>query len=101
MIIEDIHRASGISIITSMYIKLELDPPTFDERKIVSFQLAFFKTNERKIKFNVKKLETFTNNMVKFIYPSKNRKLKFLFPLNYRITHKINVMDMKTCSCNE
>ena len=50
----------------------------FHERKTVYFQLPFCKTNERKIKSIVNKLEDLTNNKVKFIYHWKTRKLKSL-----------------------
>ena len=50
-------------------------------REKLYFQLPFCKTNERKIKCIVNKLEEFTNNKVKFIYHWKTRKLKYLFPL--------------------
>ena len=45
----------------------------FDDRKTVYFQLPFGKTNERKIKSIVNKLDEFTNNKVKFIYHWKLR----------------------------
>ena len=71
----------------------------FDERKTASFQLPFCKTNEHKIKSIVNKLEEFTNNKVKFIYHSKTRKLKSLFPLKYRIKQKANIIYRGICSC--
>ena len=70
----------------------------FDERKTVYFQLQFCVTNERKIK-SINKLEEFTNNIVKFIYHWKTRKLKSLFPLKDRIKHKANIVYKGTCSC--
>ena len=97
VIIGDVHRAKGkscdfddeISVIKSEYIKADyhprfvtsvintctvenkdplIPPQMFDERKTVYFQLPFCKTNERKIKSIVNKLEEFANNKVKFIY---------------------------------
>ena len=73
----------------------------FDGRKTVYFRLPFCKTNERKIRSIVDKLEEFTNNKVKFIYHWKTRKLKSLFPLKERIKHKANIVYKRTCSGNE
>ena len=91
-----------ISVIKSKYIKASYPPKfvtsvintctvekeepiiplqIFGERKIVYFLLPFCKTNKQKIKSIVNKLEEFTKNKVKFIYPQKTRKLKSLFPL--------------------
>ena len=130
VIIGDAHRAKRIScnfdyeisVIKSKYIKAGcprrfvtsvintctvekedpiIRPQMFDERKTVYFQLPFCKTNKRKIKFIVNKLEEFTNNKVKFIYHWKTRKLKSLLPLKDRIKHKANIVYKGTCSCNE
>ena len=73
----------------------------FDERKTVYFQLPLRKTNERKIKSIVTKLEEFTHKKIKFIYHSKTKKVKSLFPIKDRIKHKANIVYKGSCSCNE
>ena len=111
-----------ISVITSKYIKAGypprlvtsvinictvekedsvIPPQMFDQRKTVYFQLRFCKTNKRKIKSMVNKLEEFTNNKVKFINHWKTGKLKSLFPLKDRTKDKANIVYKGTCSCNE
>ena len=128
VIIGNVHRTEKIScdfdyeilVIKSKYIKsgypskfvtsvinictVEKEEPIIpsqmlDEKKTASFQLPFCKTNERKIKSIVNKLEEYTNNKVKFIYHWKTRKLKSLFPLKYRIKHKANIIYRGICSC--
>ena len=69
------------SVINTFTVEKEdpiIPPQMFHERKTVYFQLPFCKTNERKIKSIVNKLEDLTNNKVKFIYHWKTRKLKSL-----------------------
>ena len=92
------------SVINTCTVEKEdpiIPPQMFDERKTLYFQLPFCKTNERKIRSIINKLEGFTNNKVKLIYHWKTRKLKSLFPLKDTIKHKANIVYKGTCSCNE
>ena len=70
---------SVINTCTAEKVDPIIPPQIFNERKTMYFQLPFCKTNERKIKSIVNKLEEFITKKINFIYYWKTRKLKYLF----------------------
>ena len=59
----------------------------FDQRKKVLFKLPYCPSNERDVKRFIDKIESFSNEKLKFIVSWSTRNIKSLFPLKDRVKH--------------
>jgi len=86
----DLSRTKTKTLIPYWFFKEEL----FN----VKIQIPYCPKNEQLTYKLIKHLESFTNNNVKFEITWKTRKVKSLFPLKNKVTHKSVVIYEGTCS---
>ena len=73
----------------------------FDQRKMILFKLPYYPSNERDVKRFIDKLQSFTNEKLKFIVLWSTRNIKSLFPLKDRAKHLSCVIYEGVCSCGK
>ena len=71
----------------------------FDQRKKALFKLPYCHSNERDVKHFINKIESFTNEKLKFIVLWFARNIKSLFPLKDRVKQLSCVIYEGKCSC--
>ena len=71
----------------------------FDQRKKALFKLPYCHSNERDVKHFIDKIESFTNEKLKFIVLWFARNIKSLFPLKDRVKQLSCVIYKGKCWC--
>ena len=76
-------------------------PPEGENKRFIPIYLPYCESNEKISQQFLKRINNFTNNKFKPVIMWKTKRIKSLFQLKDKITHKANVIYEGVCTCSE